>query len=281
MAVGWSRLEVEATVASYFAMLASELRRESYNKTEYRRALQPLLNKRTEPAIELKHQNISAVLLQLGFAYIPGYKPRHNFQHLLAEVVAEHLAADQDLVALMRDQVDQPAPQASFDDVLRALVDPPGPAELPRRGTARDRAPVTRHGFDFLGREARNQSLGSAGEEFVVCFETARLAAAGQDRLASQVERVSRTRGDGLGYDILSFDESGRERLIEVKTTRYGRETPFYVTRNELLVSREEGPRYWLYRAFSFSSNARLYLKQGPLDEGFDLEPTEFRARAG
>ena len=41
-------------------------------------------------------------------------------------------------------------------------------------------------------------------------------------RLAARVDRVSETRGDGLGYDVLSFETSGRERLIEVKTTNYG-----------------------------------------------------------
>lgn len=39
----WSRLEVEATVADYVAMLESEIRGEPYSKAEHRRALQPLL----------------------------------------------------------------------------------------------------------------------------------------------------------------------------------------------------------------------------------------------
>ncbi|BAS06695.1 hypothetical protein AHiyo4_01170 [Arthrobacter sp. Hiyo4] len=44
---------------------------------------------------------------------------------------------------------------------------------------------------------------------------------------------MSKTRGDGLGYDILSFEESGKERLLEVKTTKSRAETPFFVSRNE------------------------------------------------
>jgi hypothetical protein len=39
--------------------------------------------------------------------------------------------------------------------------------------------------------------------------------------------------GDGAGYDILSFDPSGKERLIEVKTTNGAAKTPFFLTRNE------------------------------------------------
>jgi hypothetical protein len=59
MAEGWSREEVEATVASYFAMLERELRGEPYNKSEHRRALKPLLAGRSDPAIELKHYKLS------------------------------------------------------------------------------------------------------------------------------------------------------------------------------------------------------------------------------
>ena len=77
-------------------------------------------------------------------------------------------------------------------------------------------------GVDYLAIEAANRSLGPAGEEFVLRFEVARLVRAGQERLAVMVELVSETRGDGLGYDVLSFEISGRERLIEVKTTSYG-----------------------------------------------------------
>lgn len=67
MANEWSREEVEATVSDYFEMLAMELRGEQYNKAEHNRNLQNLLNSRTKGAIEKKHQNISSVLVELGY----------------------------------------------------------------------------------------------------------------------------------------------------------------------------------------------------------------------
>jgi hypothetical protein len=79
----WSREEVEATVADYFAMLDQELRGLDYSKTQHRRALSLLVNQRTDAAIERKHQNISAILRELGFPYIFGYKPLPNYQQLL------------------------------------------------------------------------------------------------------------------------------------------------------------------------------------------------------
>src|SRR6476469_6201410 len=62
----WSREEVEATVADYLAMLSAELAGVPYNKAVHRRELVKLLDNRSEQAIEFKHANISAVLIDLG-----------------------------------------------------------------------------------------------------------------------------------------------------------------------------------------------------------------------
>ena len=48
--------------------------------------------------------------------------------------------------------------------------------------------------------------------------------------LARKVEWTSQERGDGAGYDIRSFSAAGDERLIEVKATRGGPTTDFFVT---------------------------------------------------
>jgi len=115
----------------------------------------------------------------------------------------------------------------------------------------------------------------------VVRFETARLIAAGADRLAGKIERVSITSGDSAGFDVMSFDETGRERLIEVKTTRYGCETPFFVSRNEVAVSRKERERYRVYRVFDFRRNPRFFQRCGQIDQMFSLEPAQYEARIG
>ena len=51
--------------------------------------------------------------------------------------------------------------------------------------------------------------------------------------LARKVRWVAVEDGDGAGYDILSFNSSGHELLIEVKTTNGGPATPFFLSRNE------------------------------------------------
>lgn len=88
----WSPEEVQLTVADYFSMLHSELLGQPYSKTEHRRRLRPLLHGRSDGSVEFKHQNISAVLVHLGFPYIAGYKPRGNYQRLLMDAVEEYLA---------------------------------------------------------------------------------------------------------------------------------------------------------------------------------------------
>ncbi len=275
MAEDWSRDEVEATVADYFDMLEKELRGSDYNKSEHRRSLASLLNGRSDGAIERKHQNISAILIELGFVYISGYKPLRNYQQRLFEVVSDRLGANRTLTDIVRQQVTDPAPVPTVEDILAAWAEPP--AGDPARGGYGD-APPRARSVDYLAMEAANRSLGSAGEIFVVRFEIARLLRAGKDKLADKVERVSETKGDGLGYDVHSFEDSGQDRLIEVKTTAYGPSTPFYVTRNEVAVSRAEGERFHLYRTYNFRRAPRLFSRPGPLDQSFRLDPSEYVA---
>lgn len=279
MAADWDRFEVEAIVADYFRMLERELRVESYNKTEHRSNLKKLLRNRSDGSIERKHQNISAALLELGFPYINGYKPLCNYQRMLFEAVVAHVSRQPAVEQIVAAQVEEPASPPSVRDILSALEDPPESRPLAaRQGKPGYQAPTGRH-VNYLAREARNSSLGSAGEKFAIEFEIARLRRARNPRLADRIERVSETKGDTAGFDILSFEESGRERFIEVKTTAYGKETPFYLTRNELGCSRDRASEYFLYRVFQFRTAPRLYFRSGALDKSFRIEPVEFLAR--
>ena len=76
----WSRVEVEAIVADYLQMLTLELAGQSCNKTAHRQALLQKIPSRNAGAIEFKHANISAAMIDLGFPYIRGYQPRSNYQ---------------------------------------------------------------------------------------------------------------------------------------------------------------------------------------------------------
>lgn len=95
----WSQYEVEIIVEDYLEMLASELRGQGYNKAERNRELQKLLPRRSRGSIEFKHQNISAVMLELGYPYVNGYKPRKNFQNLLLDTVEHRIHSQPALTA--------------------------------------------------------------------------------------------------------------------------------------------------------------------------------------
>ncbi len=68
----WTRVEVEALVSDYLTMLSLQMSGKPYNKTKHRRRLKAQLDRRTDRSIEYKHQNTSAVLLELGLPYIEG-----------------------------------------------------------------------------------------------------------------------------------------------------------------------------------------------------------------
>ncbi len=127
--------------------------------------------------------------------------------------------------------------------------------------------------------EARNGALGLAGEQLVLRYERERLSGAGQSRLAGKIVHVSATESDSLGFDILSYDVDGRERLIEVKTTRFGSLTPFFASRNEVEVSDRRPNDYQLYRLFKFSEQPKLFVLPGALRHSCRLDPISYSAR--
>ena len=274
----WSEAEVEAAVADYLDMLAREVRGETFNKAQHNRALQARLDGRSKGAVEFKHQNISAVLIAEGFPYIDGYKPRRNLQAELRRAVRERLP---EIEKLIRADVEKRQEPRVVPDILGIEVDPPSPSE-PAVGERRSDylTPGTAAGpIDYLLREARNRSLGDAGEALVMDYERVRLERAGKDHLARNVEQVSKTKGDHMGFDIHSYEATGRDRFIEVKTTRYGRHTPFYISDGELRFSEEHAESYHLYRLFGFRKTPLLFTLPGDVSEHVQLHPVNYRAR--
>ena len=179
----------------------------------------------------------------------------------------------------MQEAVEEPANILTIEDLLSRLDCPPEPyTSLP---TIERSEPLrcVRPAISYLEREARNASLGRAGEEFVLNFERARLIRLGQESLADRVEHIAVTEGDGAGFDIRSFEADGRDRFIEVKTTAYGKQVPFFVSQNEVAVSQNYSDHYHLYRVFRFRDDPRLFTLTGALDRICTLSPVQFVAR--
>jgi hypothetical protein len=86
----WQNDELDAIVADYFDMLESDLSGRAYIKSQHNRALMARIG-RSHRSIEFKHQNISAVLDELGMAWIPGYIPKPNYQNAIFDAIDRYL----------------------------------------------------------------------------------------------------------------------------------------------------------------------------------------------
>jgi hypothetical protein len=264
----WSIDEVELLVSDYFAMLAAELSGDQVNKSQHRRMLKARGVNRSDGSIERKHQNVSSVFSDFGLPFIQGYKPLSNRQTLLESVVIDQLDNRPDLF-------DPPSENFREPSTIQVPEIEDAPSFDRANAVARKRQAVR---IDYAAREAAQRKLGEAGEKWVFEFEQRRLGEMGRDDLANEVTWVSKDIGDGLGYDIRSFDERGSELFIEVKTTRRGVNEPFMLTPNELAKSKEVRTQYAIYRVFEFGAEPRVYVLSGAVDELCNLQATGWRA---
>lgn len=259
----WNQAEVEATVDDYLAMLREELAGRTYSKSAHRAALlQRLAPGRTAASVEYKHGNVSAVMIEFGLPYVKGYRPRGNYQEALANEVRGRLARG------LLGELDMAAVELG-----------PRPLVLDEAAAAARKPSRTGRMVDYGALQIENRKLGTLGERLVVEYERTRLAGCGRKDLADAVRWAATEDGDGLGYDILSFDEDGSHIHIEVKTTRLGPDTPFYLSSSELAFASENPETSALYRVFDVAGVPRFFAIRGSFDDQLHLVPVTFRAR--
>lgn len=269
----WSTAQNDAVVADYMAMLTDDLAGRSYSKAEHNRALQALIG-RGRGSIEYKHQNISAVLKGLGETWIDGYKPAFNFQASLVEAVERWLAERPAWFAERKNRENSSA----LDETTPLWIGiAPTLSNAPTPDEAEQMERIARR-FDAADRDQRNRKLGRLGEERVLFHERQTLYSAGRTDLASKVRWASEEDGDGLGYDIGSFEPSGAERLIEVKTTNGWERTPFHISRNECAVAEERRDHWHLVRVWDFARTPKAFIIRPPLEQHLVLTPTSYFA---
>lgn len=273
----WSKLEVDLLVADYMNMLAAELQGLTYSKTTHRKALQQLLSNRSDGSIEFKHQNLSAVLIKHGLLYISGYKPRWNYQHLLEEVLLEHLNANtqQPVEALFNDFVTQPLilPDQKIDFNRWKETPPKSQFNYSAEPLAEYRVMKT----NYLELEQRNMVIGERGELLALNYEKWRLQTAGFPELADQVRWISKEEGDGAGFDILSKTMKGKDMYIEVKSTTLGKETPIFFSKRENDYAERKREDYHLYRVFNLKQSPKMFSKSGCFKDFCKMEATSFK----
>jgi hypothetical protein len=264
----WTGEELDLIISDYFIMLDDEAAGTSFNKAQHNRLLQSKID-RSKGSIEFKHQNISAVLQQLGLPRIRGYLPAANYQTAIIAAIDRYLS--QNPVALHPEKT-----VSGFTERTGLFIERP-PILLPVTPRREDIERLIRK-FNPVERDFRNRKLGRDGEELVFQFERERLERLDRSDLAKKIRWISEEDGDGAGYDILSFDEKGKERFLEVKTTVGSDITPFYITRNELSLSSERPEAFRLCRVFDFSIRPRMFELAPPLENFVHLSPLSYEA---
>ncbi|HEY1903769.1 MAG TPA: DUF3883 domain-containing protein [Terracidiphilus sp.] len=265
----WQDDELDAIVADYFSMLVAEFSGQAYIKSRHSAALMTKIG-RTHRSVEFKHQNISAVLNKLGMPWIPGYKPKFNFQNAIIDAVDRYISKHPGILEpepILRPV--SPLPSEVF-------VAPPAPGGSTEKIPERLNRLVAK--FDPVERDHLNRSLGKAGESFVVDLERHRLEQANRADLARRVRWTAAEDGDGAGYDVSSFTVEGKPRFIEVKTTNGSAHTPFFITRNEFSVARESPAHWQIYRVYLFASGPRIFTIAPPLEDNVRLSTETWRA---
>ena len=272
----WSIDEINAIVDDYMSMLLQDLKGEKYNKTSHREKLKPQLNNRTDGSIEFKHQNISAALIDLDYPYIDGYKPRFNYQNELFQAISKKTEEiDFDLPNIIDNNLNKT--KKSSKDLTPILIEVQPPTTINRKINPYEKIEFgrkTKKNYALI--ENNNKNLGRRGEELVLEFEKQRVTKLKLD--VSKVQWISEVKGDDEGYDILSLNDDGSARYIEVKTTTQGIDFHFFISGREVEFSKRNKDNYFIYRVFNLNKSPNFYTQKGYVIDSFELFPTEFKA---
>lgn len=174
------------------------------------------------------------------------------------------------------------SPSVAAGAVAEGLAQQPAPEPRgeKKQTPEKKRTFTPRLDINFEGKSARARKIGDLGERLVVGFEKDRLEACNREDLAKKVVHVAKERGDGAGYDVLSYFEDGREMFIEVKTTTSGPRTDFLISANEIAFASEYADQYRLYRLYNLDEKGKaadFFVLDGDIQSQFDAVPTEYR----
>jgi hypothetical protein len=207
----------------------------------------------------------------MGLPWIVGYKPKRNYQASIFSAIDRYLSSNEAVAVYQQ----LPPSVLAIADESATFVEAPKLEVESERPWQLERLIKK---FDPVERDLRNRSLGKAGEEFVLEFEKKKLEKLQRPDLVKKIRWVSVDEGDGAGYDILSYEPDGQERLIEVKTTNGAARTPFFISENECQKAAASAESWRLYRVHLFAQNPRIFRIAPPLNKMLRLRPDIWRA---
>lgn len=136
---------------------------------------------------------------------------------------------------------------------------------------------------NFEARYEENRVLGDSGERYIYNYEINRLKELDvQFDVFDEVIHTSKVFGDGAGYDILSKqDEKGENLYIEVKTTKGGLNTPFFISINELSFMEDYKKEARIYRVYNFDYDTNVgeieIIDYETLNNDYEVDPVSYK----
>ena len=170
------------------------------------------------------------------------------------------------------------AKERDTEDLPRAIITSKA---IQERKEKRRRFVARKVDFKTLNNE--HSALGDAGENFAVEWERNRLRELNVPyNILDEVVHFSRKYGDGAGYDILSRNGIEYELLyIEVKTTRGGLDTPFYMSENERAFIEIYKDNTRIYRVYNYDQDTNVgeieIIKYDDLMRNYDFNPITYK----
>lgn len=236
-----------------------------------------------------KYRMFKEFAAMVDYPYKPKKGAKENFTHytVLCEILKSEIIRDEELLKLHKIRIKE-REYNDFEynvltqDVIYAAVKHFSKfITKSKKGNAHERLKkvdnpiipksqevILRGSFPNYVEKLKNQKrVGDLGEILVMQYENEKLKQKGLNKLA---KHIAKAEGDGLGYDILSYNEKGEEVMIEVKTTSGNSNAPFYITANELVCSKINKSKYYLYRLFEYdeiNNTAKFYIHHGDLTE--------------
>lgn len=281
----WSYEQSELICTYYIEKLKEFIAsREPQKQSEAKEFLMKTLNKSSK-AVRLKLHHISSILVNSDLPYLEYFKPipraeidliDWNETNILKRILVDEFNKP-DFVKLLS-ALSSKENYTTEVESTAVIESPPEEDVFEHDVDNAEQSLRIRPKINYIEREIRNTKLGEAGEAWVINFEKQRLSSLGLNEMAEQVVWASKSIGDGLGYDLVSFDSNGDKIFIEVKTTCLGKYSAFYLTQKEISTSTKLKNRFFIYRVFDFDKEPKLYTINSNLEESLDLVATTFRA---
>lgn len=204
------------------------------------------------------------------------YSSNPNYQKIFDTLQKKSTQEQSDIV----EQIVGSNQLPKLEDVNPQLVDITISPSLSLKSTTRVKS-VIANKIDYAERDATNKIVGNFAEQVVIKYEKENLLTLGKRKLASQVTQVS-LESDSYGYDVLSYDKSGREKHIEVKAVKGKPNSSFrfFISQNEISVAQTD-KNYHLYIVFDYlSTSPFIYKMENPFVSkisGITVNPVNYQ----